>query len=87
MGTSDRAVVGMILTQGLVVGGIGYGLGIGLATVFGIVLQRAMPLLAFFLPWQVVVLTGVLILVIVVLCSLLCIRRALVVEPAIVFQG
>jgi putative ABC transport system permease protein len=87
MGMSDRAVVGMILTQGLVVGGIGYGLGIGLATVFGIFLQRAMPLLAFFLPWQVVVLTGVLILVIVVLCSLLCIRRALVVEPAIVFQG
>ena len=48
----------MILIQGLVVGGIGYGLGVGLATLFGIFAQRAMPLLAFFLPWQVLALTG-----------------------------
>ena len=53
MGMSDRRVVGMILVQGLVVGAIGYGMGVGLATAYGIFAQRAMPLLAFFLPWQV----------------------------------
>jgi putative ABC transport system permease protein len=87
MGVGDRALIGMILTQGLVVGSIGYGLGVGLATLYGIFAQRAMPLLAFYLPWQVLVITGIAVLVIVVLSSLVSIRRALVVEPAIVFQG
>jgi putative ABC transport system permease protein len=87
MGLSDRRVVGMILVQALVVGGIGYGLGMGLATLYGIIAQRRMPLLAFFLPWQVVVLSGVAVLVIALLSSLLSIRRVLVLEPAVVFQG
>ncbi len=87
MGMSDRCVVGMILIQGLVVGSIGYGFGVGLATLYGIFAQRAMPLLAFFLPWQVLVLTGVAMIVIVFLASLLSIRRVLVLEPAVVFQG
>jgi putative ABC transport system permease protein len=87
MGMSDRKVVGMILIQALVVAGIGYGLGVGLATFYGIVAQREMPLLAFFLPWQVLVISGAAVVLIALLSSLLSIRRVLVVEPAIVFQG
>ena len=87
MGMSDRRVVGMILIQGFVVGGIGYGVGVGLATLYGIFSQKAMPLLAFFLPWQVLALTAVAMVVIVLMASLLSIRRVLVLEPAIVFQG
>jgi putative ABC transport system permease protein len=87
MGLSDRRVVGMILIQGLVVGGIGYGIGVGLATAYGIFAQDAMPLLAFFLPWQVLALTGAAMVFIVLFASLLSIRRALVLEPAVVFQG
>ncbi len=87
MGLSDRRVVAMILLQGAVVGGIGYGLGVGLATVYGIFSQRAMPLLAFFLPWQVLALSAAAMVLIVLLASLLSIRRALVLEPAVVFQG
>ena len=86
MGMSDRQVVGMILIQASVVGAIGYGLGVGLATLFGIVAQRFMPLLAFFLPWQVLASTAVAVLLIVLLSSLLSIRRVLVLEPAAVFQ-
>ena len=78
---------GMILIQALVVGGIGYGLGVGLATVYGIVAQRDLPLLAFFLPWQVVAISGAAVLVIALVSSLLSIRRVLVLEPAVVFQG
>ncbi len=87
MGLSDRRVVGIILVQALVVGGIGYGLGIGLATIYGIFAQERMPLLAFFLPWQVLAITGVAVVLIALLSSLLSIRRVLVLEPAIVFQG
>jgi putative ABC transport system permease protein len=87
MGMSDRRVVAMILIQGLVVGGIGYGVGVGLATVYGIFSQKAMPLLAFFLPWQVLALSAAAMIIIVLLASLLSIRRVLVLEPAVVFQG
>lgn len=87
MGLSDRRLVGMILIQGFVVGGIGYGLGVGLAAVYGIFAQRMMPLLAFHLPWQVLALTAAAMIVIVFLASVLSIRRVLVLEPAIVFQG
>jgi putative ABC transport system permease protein len=87
MGMSDRGVVLMILVQSLVVAAIGYGLGIGLATCYGILAQRWMPLLAFFLPWQVLALNGVAVILIALLASLLSIRRVLVLEPAVVFQG
>jgi putative ABC transport system permease protein len=87
MGMSDARVVVMILTQGLVVGGIGYGIGVGVATVYGIFAQRDLPVLAFFLPWQVLALTAAMMVFIVLFASLLSIRRALVLEPAVVFQG
>ena len=87
MGMNDRRIVAMILIQALVVGGIGYGLGVGLATLYGIVAQSRMPLLAFYLPWQVVALSGGAVLLIALVSSLLSIRRVLVLEPAAVFQG
>jgi putative ABC transport system permease protein len=77
----------MILIQGLVVVGIGYGVGVGLATGYGIFAQREMPLLAFFLPWQVLALTAAAMIVIVLLATLLSVRRVIVLEPAVVFQG
>lgn len=87
MGMSDRRVVGMILIQALVVSAIGYGLGIGLATLFGMVTQKTWPLLSFFLPWQVLAITAGAVLLIALVSSLLSIRRVLVLEPAVVFQG
>ncbi len=87
MGLSDRRLVGMILLQGLTVGAVGYGVGVGLASLYGLFGARAMPLLAFFLPWQVLALSAVAVLVIVLASSLLSIRRVLVLEPAVVFQG
>jgi putative ABC transport system permease protein len=87
MGMSDRRIVGMILIQGAVVGGIGYGVGVGLATIFGIIALKKLPLLAFFLPWQVLALSAAAVIVIILVASLISIRRVLVLEPAVVFQG
>ncbi len=87
MGLSDRRAMAMILIQALVVSAIGYGLGVGLATLFGIVTQGFWPMMSFFLPWQVLAVTAGAVLLIALLSSLVSIRRVLVLEPAMVFQG
>jgi putative ABC transport system permease protein len=86
MGLSNARLVGMILLQALVVGAIGYGLGLGLAAGFGEIMLHSSHMIAFFMPWQVPVITAVAVLLIIVLASLISIRRVLVLEPAIVFR-
>ncbi len=86
MGASNLRITGMILLQAAVVGFVGYGFGVGAAGIFGEI-TRSSGKMAFFMPWQVLVGTGVAVLLIVVLASLLCIRRVLVLEPAVVFQS
>ncbi len=86
MGTSNWRIVGMVLLQALQVGFIGYCLGVGGAAVFGH-LTRFNAKLAFYMPWPVLVITGVAVLMIVALASLLCVRKVIKVEPAIVFKG
>ncbi len=85
MGVSNPRLVGMVILQALVVGAIGYGLGVGLASLFGVLCRNTE--LSFYMPWQVLVGTAGAIAVIVVLSSLFSIRRVLVLEPAIVFRG
>ena len=86
MGTSNWTILVMVLAQAMQVGAIGYGLGVGLAALFGWG-SRGFTKLAFFMPWQVLAITAVAVFFIVVLASLLSIRRVLVVDPAIVFRG
>ena len=85
MGVGNRRIVGMVMVQGLVVGLIGYGLGVGLASLFGAATQNTE--ISFFMPWQVLVGTAVAVLVIVLLSSLVSVRKVLVLEPAVVFRG
>jgi putative ABC transport system permease protein len=86
MGTSNWTILVMVLAQGLQVGLIGYGLGVGLAGLFGWFVKGASRL-SFFMPWQVLAITAVAVFVIVLVASLLSIRKVLVVDPAIVFRG
>jgi putative ABC transport system permease protein len=85
MGVRNRRIVGMVLVQGTVVGATGYCLGLGLASLFGVVTRNTE--VSFFMPWQVPVITAVAVALIVTLASLVSIRRVLRLEPAIVFQG
>jgi putative ABC transport system permease protein len=85
MGTTDRRLIGMILLQAAVVGSIGYGLGVGLAAAYG-ELTRGHSKLVFHMPWQVPVLTGLAILFVTALTSVLSIRRVLRLEPALIVR-
>ena len=86
MGTSNWTILCMVLFQAIQVGIVGYGVGVGLAALFGVV-TKGFSRLSFFMPWQVLAITGVAVFVIVLLASLLSIRKVLVVDPAIVFRG
>jgi putative ABC transport system permease protein len=85
MGASDPRLIGMILLQAGVVGGTGYGLGVGLAALFG-ELTRGQTKLVFFMPWQVLLITALAVLLVTMGASLLSIRRVLRLEPAMVIR-
>jgi putative ABC transport system permease protein len=86
MGASDRVLARMVMLQTLTVGLIGYGCGVGLATLFGmIVLKKGMP--PYFMPWQLPMITLVAILFICWLAASLGIKKIRSLEPAVVFRG
>ncbi|MCW5771781.1 MAG: ABC transporter permease [Rhodospirillaceae bacterium] len=88
MGVGNRAILGMVLLQALVVAGIGYSLGIALSAAFFEVTGRvAVSLRGFSLPWEVMAGTAGAVLAIILIASFASIRRVLVVDPAIVFRG
>lgn len=86
LGVGNLTLLGMVVLQAMVVGSIGYCLGVGGASLFGWKTENAARL-AFFMPWQVLVGTGAAVLLIVVLSSMFSLRRVLTVDPATVFQG
>lgn len=88
MGVSNWRIVRMVMLQALVVGVIGFGLGLGGAALFGYVFERlvtnAPP--AFYFPWQVVVLAGAAVAVIITVSAAVSLKRVLFLEPAVVFR-
>jgi putative ABC transport system permease protein len=87
MGLSNVRIVGMILLQAVVVGAIGYSLGIGVTAIFFESTGHMTQLEGLHLYGEVMVGSGAAVLLIVVLASLISIRRVLVLEPAVVFRG
>jgi putative ABC transport system permease protein len=88
LGADNRTLLRMILFQALVIGLLGYGVGIGLtAVLIEVTTKNTLHLAGFFMPWQVMVGTAACVLVIMILSSLMSIRRVFVLEAAAVFQG
>ncbi len=85
MGATNGTLLGMIVLQALVVGSVGYGLGVGAAASFGRLTRGSE--LAFRLPWQVLVLALAAVMLICVFAALLSIRKVMKLEPAIVFKS
>lgn len=85
MGAGNPLLLRMILLQALLVGSIGYGLGIGAASFIGWSARNSE--LAFLLPWWLLVFSAAAVLLICALSALISIQKVVRLEPAIVFKG
>ena len=88
LGLRNRRVIQIVAIQVALIGVVGYGVGLGAAATFFDVLPRKVPTFkGFYLPWQVAVGTAVVDIAIVSISALVALRKALVLDPAIVFRG
>ncbi len=87
IGVTDRTLVGMILLQALSVGALGYSLGMGLCAAFFEITKHNIPTRGLVVMPEAFVGVAAIVALIVVVASLLSIRRVLVLEPAVVFRG
>jgi putative ABC transport system permease protein len=87
IGVTNGRIVAMILLQAILVGAIGFSLGIGGTAAFFEITKNNLDLRGLHLFWQIAAGTGGVVLLIVMLASLLSVRKVLVLEPAVVFRG
>jgi putative ABC transport system permease protein len=87
IGVTNVRLVGMILLQAFTAGTLGFSIGTGMAATFFEIFLRKLATRGIVLMWQCVALTAVCIFFVVIIASLLSIRRVLVLEPAAVFRG
>lgn len=85
MGAGNGRLLRMILLQAIVVGLIGYGLGVGLASLFGVL--SGSTELSFRLLWQTLAVAAGAITIICALSAVLSMVKVFRLEPAIVFRG
>jgi putative ABC transport system permease protein len=87
IGATNSQITGMVLLQAGVVGSMGYGLGMGGAALFFTLVRGGAALEDFYLPWQVLVGTGVVVFLIILISVLGSLTKVFRVDPAIVFRG
>ncbi len=85
MGASDGRLLWMVMLQSFTVALIGMGLGMGLAAYFGFAMRKT--ILAFRMPWELLVVSAGAVVVICILSAMISVRKVLSLEPAIVFKG
>jgi putative ABC transport system permease protein len=88
MGVSNFRLIRMIMLQALVVGVLGYGLGIGGAAGFGWFFENFVKSVppAFHFPWQILVMVAGAVAVIITIAALMSMRRVLFLEAGVVFR-
>jgi putative ABC transport system permease protein len=85
MGVRGGTLTRMVLLQAAVVGSIGYGFGVGFSALFGYLMRD--NVLAFYMPWQLMLFSAAGVGVIVTLAALLGLYSVLRVDPATVFRS
>ncbi len=85
MGARMPTLAAMVFLQAFSVGFVGYGLGVGLTAIFGFkVLKIEQP--PFYMPWQVPVFVGGIIIMICCISATIGLIRVAKLEPAVVFK-
>ena len=87
IGVTNVRLIGMILLQAFTAGTLGFSLGTGMAATFFEIFLHKLATRGIVLMWQSVALTAACIFFVVIVASILSIRRVLVLEPAAVFRG
>jgi putative ABC transport system permease protein len=87
MGVTNIQLTKMILLQAFTAGILGFALGTGMAATFFEIFLRKLATRGIVLMWQSVGIAGACILFVVILASILSIRKVFVLEPAEVFRG
>lgn len=87
MGTKTSTLLAMVMLQALVVGVIGFGIGVGAAGLFAILSKQAESELQVLFPWQLLVGSFVATLLTIMIGSLISIRRVVKVSPGTVFSS
>jgi putative ABC transport system permease protein len=87
IGVTNSRLTLMVVLQALTVGAIGFSLGTGMGALFFEITGRQIATRGLVLMWQNVVITGCCILFVIIIASLLSIRRVVVLEAAEVFRG
>lgn len=86
LGTNNSKLTRMVLLQSMLVWFLGFGIGLGIVTIFGSTVPRFTKVL-FHTPYQVVIMSFLITLGVCMFSSLFSIRKISGVEPAIVFRG
>jgi putative ABC transport system permease protein len=84
MGATNGMLLRMILLQAMMVGAIGYGLGVGGASLFGYLMRGTE--LSFRLTRELLFISGSAIVIIIVFSAIISIWKVMKLEPAIVFK-
>lgn len=87
MGVCNGRILGMIFLQALIVGSIGYGIGMGLTAAFFEATSHITHLAGLGMRIEIMAGVGAAILLIVLASSIVSARRVLILEPAVVFRS
>ena len=87
IGVTNWRITGMILLQALIVGVFGYCIGIAMTAAFFEATKDNLDLRGFYLLPEVMGGVAIAVVLIVVLASVISVRRVAVLEPAVVFRG
>jgi putative ABC transport system permease protein len=88
IGVTNVKLIGMVMLQGALVGLVGYGIGMGLATgVIGAGAANSPALRGFYVPWQVAALAAGVVTLIITIAGFGALRKVLTTDPASVFRG
>ena len=87
IGVTNWRITAMILMQAMIVGVIGYCIGIAMTAAFFEITKDNLDLRGFYLLPQVMAGVAIAVILIVTLATILSVRRVAILEPAIVFRG